>query len=346
MSPNIEEFKRAIQGDKPTYVPIAELGIHPSIKEKFLGRPIQNMQDDIDFWHQAGYDYIKLQPIADFNPDSLFLQDGEDTEVDDTGHVSRNWAVEGKGVITNWEEFEKYIFPKKADFSYARFEQVKTLLPEGMGVIGQYGDIYTMVWQLMGFETFSMSLYDNPELVEALFEKIGELVLSMFAYFADCDVVDVLWYSDDIAFRSGLMMSPQILRKYFFPWLTKIGQLAHANNKPFIYHTDGKLWDVMTDIIEAGVDALHPIEPQAMSLAELYNKYGDQLTFIGHIDVDLLSRGTPEQVREKVKQNIEVTSAENGGYCVGSGNSVPDYVKFENYKAMLAAAYEFGGRNR
>ncbi len=344
MAPNIEEFKKTIRGGKPAYVPVAELGIHPSIKEELLGRPIQSMQDDVDFWHQAGYDYIKLQPAADFNPDNLFLQDGEDTDIKDTGHVSRNWAVEGKGVITNWKEFEKYKFPNKSDFSYARFEQVKPFLPEGMGVIGQYGDIYTMVWQLMGFETFSMSLYDNPQLVEALFNKIGGLVLSMFAYFADCDTVDILWYSDDIAFRSGLMMSPQILRKYFFPWLAKIGKLARKNNKPFIYHTDGKLWDVMTDIIDAGVDALHPIEPQAMSLEEISTKYGDQLALIGHVDVDLLSRGTPAQVREQVRKNIEVT-AENGGYCVGSGNSVPDYAKFENYQAMLEAAFEFGGRN-
>ena len=210
-----------------------------------------------------------------------------------------------------------------------------------MGVIGQYGDIFTMVWELMGFENFSYALFDNPDLITALFDKIGNLVLSMFECFAQSDAVDVIWYSDDIAYISGLMVSPAVLSQYFFSWLEKIGDLAKEYNKPFIYHSDGNLFKVMEDIINSGVDALHPIEPQAMDIAEVKKRYGDKLSLIGHVDVDLLSRGTEEEIRKKVKSNIEKASY-NGGYCVGSGNSIPDYVKFENYVAMLEAAREFG----
>jgi uroporphyrinogen decarboxylase len=341
MGPDIEQFKLTLKRGKADYVPVAELGIHPLIKAKFLGRPIQTLRDDVDFWHQAGYDYIKLQPVADFNPDKLFLQDNENTTLNDDGSVSRNWATEGKGIISSFDDFEKYRFPEKSDFDYSRFEEVRQYLPEGMGVIGQYGDIFTMVWELMGFEEFSFALYDNPKLIEALFDKIGNLVLSMFEYFAESDNVDVLWYSDDIAYASGLMLSPVVLRQYFFPWLKKIGNLAKSAGKPLIYHTDGALFEVMEDIIECGVDALHPIEPQAMAIAEVKQRFGDRLSLIGHVDVDLLSRGTPEQIRDQVQKNIE-EAAYNGGYCVGSGNSIPEYVKFENYLAMLAAAKEFG----
>lgn len=341
MNPNIEQFKKTLKRGKADYVPVCELGVHPIMKERLLGRPIHSLKDDIDFWHQAGYDYIKLQPTADFNPSKLFLQDAENIKLKEDGTVTRNWATEGKGFISDWESFEKYHFPKNEDFNYSRFEKVRALLPEGMGVIGQYGDIFTMVWEMMGFEQFSFALYDHPELVSALFDKIGNLVLSMFTYFAESDAVDVLWYSDDIAYSSGLMMSPTILRQYFFPWLKKIGDLAKRSNKPLIYHTDGLLYSVMEDIIDAGVDALHPIEPKAMSLAEVKQRYGDRLCLIGHVDVDLLSRGTREEVRQKVKENIEI-AAYNGGYCVGSGNSIPEYVLFDNYIAMLDAAKEFG----
>ncbi len=341
MNPDIEQFKLTLKRGKAAYVPIAELGIHPIMKERLLGRPVKSLKDDVDFWYKAGYDYIKLQPIADFNPGKLFLQDNENSKIDDDGAVSRNWATEGKGVITGLDDFENYIFPKKEDFGYSNFEKVRELLPEGMGVIGQYGDIFTMVWELMGFEQFSYALFDNPELLDALFDKIGNLVLSMFEYFAESDAVDVIWYSDDIAYISGLMTSPTILRKYFFPWLKKIGDMAKSSNKPLIYHTDGLLFDVMDDIIDCGVDALHPIEPQAMAIAEVKQRYGDRLSLIGHVDVDLLARGSTEQVREQVRKNIE-EAAYNGGYCVGSGNSIPDYVKYENYIAMLEAAQEFG----
>ncbi len=341
MNPNIEQFKLTLKRGKADYVPVAELGIHPIIKEKYLGRPIKTLKDDVDFWNKAGYDYIKLQPKANFNPGKLLLQDNENTTFNDDGTVSRKWATEGKGIITNFKELEKYQSPKKEDFDYSNFEKVRDILPEGMGVIGQYGDIFTMVWEFMGFENFSYALFDNPDLIAALFDKIGNLVLSMFEYFAKSDAVDVIWYSDDIAYISGLMISPGILRQYFFPWLKKIGDLAKEYNKPFIYHSDGNLFKVMDDIINSGVDALHPIEPQAMDIAEVKKRYGDKLSLIGHVDVDLLSRGIEEEIRIKVKSNIE-KAGYNGGYCVGSGNSIPDYVKFENYVAMLEAAREFG----
>lgn len=97
----------------------------------------------------------------------------------------------------------------------------------------------------------------------------------------------------------------------------------------------------MPEIIACGVDALHPIEPKAMSLADVKKNWGDRLCLIGHVDVDLLSRGTPAEVRETVRRNLDI--AGGNGYMVGSGNSIPEYVKFENYLAMLQAAREFGG---
>ncbi|KAA3618679.1 MAG: nucleoside 2-deoxyribosyltransferase [Calditrichaeota bacterium] len=337
MQPDIEQLKRTLKREKADYVPLVELGIHPEIKAKFLGRPIQTLDDDVEFWFKAGYDYIKLQPQADFNPTKVGLEDK--LTYNEDGTISRKWASHGGGVITNFADFEKYQLPKSADFDYTNFEKVRESLPEGMGVIGQYGDIFTMAWELMGFENFSLALFMNPELVDALMQKIGDLVFSMFEYFAQSDAVDILWYSDDIAFTEGLLLSPETLRQFFFPWLKKIGDLAKAHNKPFIYHTDGVLWEVFDDIIDCGVDAIHPIEPKAMEIAEVKARVGDKLALLGHVDVDLLSRGTPDEVRQKVLQNIK-EAGYNGGYCIGSGNSVPEYVRFENYMAMLETAAE------
>jgi len=338
---DIEQFKRTLKRKPADYLPVAELGVHPLIKAQIIGRPIRTLRDDVSFWYDAGYDYIKLQPKADFNPDKLFLQDNTNTTINADGSVARRWATEGRGIITDWASFERYRFPETSDFDYTDFESVRPLLPEGMGVVGQYGDIFTMVWELMGFEQFSLALYDNPALIEALFNKIGGLVLSMFEYFAQNETVDVLWYSDDIAYLSGPMLSPKVLRRYFFPWLQKIGDLARAARKPLIYHTDGLLYPVMEDIIAAGVDALHPIEPKAMDLGEVKQRYGDRLCLIGNVDVDLLARGTPAEIRAIVKKNIEL-AGQTSGYCIGSGNSIPEYVPVQNYLAMLQAARDFG----
>jgi uroporphyrinogen decarboxylase len=341
MRPDIDQLILTLKRGKASYVPHMELGIHPHIKQRFIGRPIATLADDIEFWHKAGYDYTKLQPGVDFNPAKIgagkkaltFSQDGT---------VDRTWASESQGIVTTDQEFESYVFPKTSDFEYTKFEQVRALLPEGMGVIGQYGDIFTMTWEMMGLETFSMALFENPDLVERLNTTLGNLVLSMFEYFAQSDAVDAIWYSDDIAYVNSLLVSPEVLDQYFFPWLKKIGDLAHAANKPLIYHTDGILYDVFDRIIDCGVDAIHPIEPKAMPIAEVKKRYGDKLCLIGHVDVDMLSRGTEAEVREQVRKNIE-EAGYNGGYCAGSGNSIPDYVKYENYLAMLRAVEDFGG---
>jgi uroporphyrinogen decarboxylase len=339
MKPDIEQFKKTLFGGKGEYVPIAELGVHPKVKEKFIGHEITSLKDEVEFWFKAGYDYVKLQPDADFNPSKIGVSDKKEIQSD--RGFAFNWANENEGVISNEKDLEEFVFPIRSDFGYSKFDEVRNVLPNGMGVVGQYGDIFTMTWEMMGFEKFSFALFENPDLIKKLNDKLGDLVLSMFEYFAQHDSVDVLWYSDDIAYTNGLLMSPDVLDEYFFPWLKKIGDLAKEYNKPLIYHTDGILYDVMDKIISCGVNALHPIEPKAMELKVVKEKYGDKLSLIGSIDVDLLCRGTKEEIISKVKCNIE-TAGYNGGYCVGSGNSIPEYVNFENFVTMLNAAKEFG----
>jgi len=338
ISPDINAFLKTLKREKVGYIPLAELGVHPKIKELFLSKRIAGLKDEVDFWYRAGYDYIKLQPKADFNPMKIGLDNN--VSYNDDGTIFRKWASENNGVISNLNDFEKYTFPSASDFDYTNFEKVKSVLPDGMGVVGQYGDIFTMTWEMMGFESFSFALFENEGLVTELNNRIGELVLSMFEYFAQSKNVDAIWYSDDIAYTNSLMVSPQILDKYFFPWLKKIGDLAKHYNKPLIYHTDGILYDVMDNIIDCGVDAIHPIEPKAMNIAEVKQRYGNQLCLIGNIDVDLLSRGTVDEVRKNVIKNIEDVG-KDGGYCVGSGNSIPEYVKLENYIAMIETVKEY-----
>ena len=340
-SPSINAFLKTLRREKVNYIPLAELGVHPKIKELFLAKKIEGLKDEVDFWYKAGYDYIKLQPKADFNPMKIGLDNN--VSYNDDGTIFRKWASESNGVISNFDEFEKYTFPKTSDFDYTNFEKVKSLLPDGMGVIGQYGDIFTMTWEMMGFESFSIALFENEDLIKNLNDKLGELVLSMFEYFAQSDAVDAIWYSDDIAYTNSLMVSPQVLDKYFFPWLKRIGDLAKRYNKPLIYHTDGILYDVFDKIIECGVDAIHPIEPKAMNIADVKQRYGNKLCLIGNIDVDLLSRGTVNDIRKNVIKNIEEVG-KDGGYCVGSGNSIPEYVKLENYIAMIEAVKEINAK--
>lgn len=329
--PDFESLVATLFNKKSHRVPLIELGIHPRIKAEILGRPIAHVRDDIEFMSRMGYDFVKIQPKIQM--DTARQVGGDDAAPD------RAWAAEHCGVIQSMADFEKYPWPARESIDYTALEQARDILPEGMGVIGQYGDIYTTAWEMMGFENFAVALYEDPELIEALFAKIGDLILSMFENMAQMEWVGCLWYSDDIAYTGGLMIGPDILRHYHFPNLKKIGDLAKKRGIPFIYHTDGVLWEVFEDIIACGVTAMHPIEPKSMDIVEVKQRVGDRLCVCGNIDVDLLARGKPEQIAALTRTRLEQLGP-GGGYCLGSSNSVPDYAKVDNYLTMVKTALE------
>ncbi len=338
--PDFEGLVKTLFCGKSDAIPLIELGIHPSIKEAIVGRPVVTLADDIEFMRSMGYDFIKIQPSINFTLNNQVVpataSSGTYTNIPD-----RAWASEHNGVIASWADYEHYPWPSVHDIDYSRFEEARSQMPDGMGIIGQYGDIFTVAWEMMGFESFAIAMIEQPDLVDAIFTRVAELILSMFDTMADMDWVGALWFSDDIAYSSGLMVRPDFLRRLFFPCLKHIGDLARRRKIPFIYHTDGVLWSVMDDIIDSGVNGLHPIEPKSMDIIEVQRRYGSRLSLCGGVELDLLSRGTPDEVRELVRKYIEDLGP-SGGWCAGSSNSIPDYASVENYQAMVETVLQYG----
>ena len=153
--------------------------------------------------------------------------------------------------------------------------------------------------------------------------------------------VAAIWAVDDIAFGTGPIIHPRELRKYIFPWYEEFGRICHERGLYFFFHTDGIVWDFVEDLIALGVDALHPVDPTCMDIAELKRKVSGRLALLGNISNQLLEEGTPEEVAALTKLRLREV-APGGGYCLGSGNSVPDWAKVENYKAMVETGLQYG----
>jgi uroporphyrinogen decarboxylase len=153
--------------------------------------------------------------------------------------------------------------------------------------------------------------------------------------------VGALWMSDDMAYGTGLLCSPAILREHVFPVYRKMGDICAERNIPFALHSDGDLTPILPDIVGCGFRALHPIEPQAMDALKVKAEWGDRLCLLGNIDVDLLARGTPDQVAEAVRRNIDLLGRD-GGYCVGSANSVTYYVPLRNFVSLIETGLSYG----
>lgn len=327
IEPDFARIQRVLtlqgRSDRP---PLGEFLVDQSIKEAILERPLASSRDEVEFWLQAGYDYVHVRPDYQFQVV---------THEDD--------SIEGSGVIQTWSDLKDKDWPWRhvdQNVDYTALYEVKKHLPQEMKIILSTGDIFTRAWMHMGYTHFCLTLFDDPDLVNALMVEQGEALLEVNRRAVEIlgDSLGAIWYTDDIAFGTGLMVQPEFLREQLFPWMTRIGDLARQANVPFMYHTDGNLWAVFDDFVEIGINAIHPLEPNSMDAVEVKEKVGDRFCLVGNIDVDLLSRGTPEQVRKVVRDRITKLGY-NGGYCVGSSNTIPHYVQVENYIAMIEEAF-------
>jgi methanogenic corrinoid protein MtbC1 len=344
LKPNFERYMTALHCEEPDRVPQGDWHVDQRPKDAFMGRPVKTLQDHVDFWYNAGFDYVTsssgiLEPVR--VPEGMTVKgDGVHTEYGD--RVSREWAHTHEGVLTNWEKFEKHKWPTVEDMDLSKWDAFDKILPKGMKAILLLGKIYTPAWMYMGAETFFNALEQDEELVAAIINRIGEIQYQTFLRVTEHPCVGAVINPDDIAFNTGLLVHPKYLRKYIFPWYKKMGKICREKGIGFIFHSDGDCTEVMEDLIDCGFHGFNPIQPNAMNIVEVKKKWGKKLCLIGNLNLDsTLTLGTPEDVRAEVYERIR-TIAPGGGYMVSSSNSITDYVPVANMRALLEATYEFG----
>jgi uroporphyrinogen decarboxylase len=308
-------------------------------KDKIKDRETLNQWLDqrIRFWYQLGYDAFWLGPNLTWP--SLHLLETGDPAVLSRG--KRTWVNEKAGRITNWKEFERFPWPSFADVDFYPLEYTARHLPQGMAIIAQNSGILEPAMWLMGYETFAMAIYSQPDLVEAIFTRLSEIYLPLARALVEADRVVALWMGDDMGYKTSTMISPKHLRKYVFPIQKQIAEIAHAKGLPFILHSCGKLDLIMQDlIVDVGIDAKHSFEDAIEPVERFCDRFGKQIAVIGGVDVDLLARGTEAQVRERTRHILEACVASHG-YILGSGNSIANYVQPRNFLAMLDEGYRY-----
>jgi corrinoid protein of di/trimethylamine methyltransferase len=342
--PDFERYMTTLKCQEPDRVPLGDWHIDKLPMESFMGKKINTIQEQIEFWSVAGFDYVPtssglLEPVR--APEGMTIKgDSLKTEYDE--EREREWALEGEGIITNWESFEKYPWPDPDSFDLSKWNELDQIMPDGMKSILLLGKIYTCVWMFMGAETFFNALENDEELVAALFEKVGSTQYRTAERVMEYKRVGAILNPDDIAHNTGLLIHPKYLRKYVFPWYKKIGDICQTKDLGFVFHSDGNCTEIMQDLVDCGFHGYHPIQPNAMDIEVVKKEWGDKLCLIGNLNLDsTLTLGSPEDVRAEVYERIR-TIGPGGGYMVASSNSVTDYVPLANMKAMFDATFEFG----
>jgi uroporphyrinogen decarboxylase len=357
--PDFSQVRSALLCGQPNYVPAVELFHDIEVKEAFLGRPIRTFADDVEFHYLAGYDYYSAW--VTFREIRMAVERNLTKPLTFTNSPyqaarPRRWSPEDGAMITSFADFESFPWPKPEPATLElvangmpavplpdALREIKSALRPGMGLILCTDGIFERFTKdLMGYETFCYMLYDQPELIYRMFARVGELWLAIYQHAARMAEVDALWLADDIAYGQGLMFSPQVMRRHLFPWYQCIGDAAAQYNKPLLFHSDGDLRPILPDLIRCGIKGIQPIEPKAMDINVLKREFAGRLSLIGNIDLgSTLVLGTPAEVKAEVRERIRCV-APGGGYCVGSSNSVTNYVPLANFVAMLEATFEHG----
>jgi len=226
-------------------------------------------------------------------------------------------------------------------------EQVEALHEAGYAVGGGPphlgGELFETAWRLRGLARFLLDLGDNPSLACALLDRLADLCLHNALLLARAGV-DILVLDDDVGMPETMIVSPRMWKTFLRPRMATIIQAARAIRPDLhvLYHSDGVIEPIIGELIEIGVDAVNPVQPDRMDPQAIKRHYGDRLTLWGTVGVhSTFAHATPDQIRAEVRHRLETLGPRRLVLCPAYDIDEPD-TPWENISAFLDAASQYG----
>ena len=194
-------------------------------------------------------------------------------------------------------------------------------------------------WSRLGLELFSYLYAEEPDVVSAFLEASASAQIRRAHAVADADLSPVILIADDFATKRGPIFSPEFLRREHFGGLRRLTEAWQTHGLKVIYHSDGNWRSVIPDLADCGVDGFYCLEPSiGMDIVELKRQWPNHVWAGGVDGVDLMERGTPEEVADEVRRHVrEANALETGGMFIGTSSEVNPPIRPENYRAMVEA---------
>ena len=331
--PDIENLYKVLRREIPARVTLFELFMNDSLYELLTGRKspegtLAGLQWRAEAFAAAGYDYVSAHASA-----MSFPAGKKD-------HGKQTISLNDGYVITDEQSLLAYRWPDPEDYDISALSAIVPMLPDGMKlmVMGP-GGVLENVIALTGYENLCVMLYDDPDVTRAVFDGVGSRLVRYYEMAAPLETVGLIMSNDDWGFNTQTFLTPAMMRQYVFPWHRRIVETAHRFGKPCLLHSCGNCRDIIGDIVGLGYDGKHSYEDNILPVEEAYEAWHSQIAILGGIDLDFLIRSTPEEIRTRCRRMIERTRRD-GGWALGTGNSVPEYIPVENYSAMVETALE------
>lgn len=342
--PNYRFFMEAMKNKRPERMPIYEHNIDPGFIEKAINVPMREliagkpadqrkyMKHFVDFWVNNGYDTVSFElGIPMSCPGSGCLRI----------HTPPVLKSQEDVDAYPWNEIEEKYFEKNGPL-FEMFAEEISKHDNVKGVGGPGYGIFETVQDLVDYTELCYLLVDDPEMVKNAFDRVTILYQDIWSHFLRdyAEPYCVCRMGDDLGYASQTLLPHKDIREMIIPGYKKIIDLVHSSGRPFILHSCGKIFDVMEDIIAAGIDAKHSNEDNIAPFHTWVERYGERICNLGGIDMNILCLETPATIKEKVLSTIN-ENIDYGGFALGCGNSIPDYIPVEGYFAMVNAANEY-----
>lgn len=197
------------------------------------------------------------------------------------------------------------------------------------------GDLFERAQMMRGMEECLTDFYLNPGFLHELFDALADLIVKTICAARSLDAPAV-FLSDDYGTQNGLFISRALWMEFIRPHLCRIVETAHNCGKAFFLHSDGNIGELMPDLIELGVDAIHPVQPETMDFRLLKRQYGKDICFYGGIGTQQTLRfGRPEDVRKEV---AELKRCPDGiGFILAPTLQLMEDIPVENVLALIEA---------
>lgn len=229
-------------------------------------------------------------------------------------------------------DYDKYVDKMKQCQEYAVFG-------------GMWSPFLEQATMLVGMENLMIMMYEDPELVDALLDKIVDFYLEcnkrMFEKAGN--LMQIFFMGDDYGTQRSLLYGPDLFRRFIKPRLKKLYDLAKSYGYVVQQHSCGSIVRIIPDLIDNGLDGIHPIQVSAagMNLAELKETFGKDLYFAGSMDaMHLLIDGTDEEIEARIKETMDLF--DEGGFIFGPSQGFLPEIPVERIVKMYELGYQYG----
>lgn len=275
-----------------------------------------------------------------------------DSEYDDSNYrfamrhseMTKGNAVDNNPIIKDWSELEQFLdeFPQMDKSEpFEIIKKIRKENPDKYILVGFGHYFFQRLASIRGTQKFLLDFYDHPKNLIAVLDKLYELYDTWSLLAADSGA-DGITGSDDLGTQRGLFVSPDLLRKYIFPYYKKLSWSLKRDGLDFWLHSCGNVTEIIDDLIECGVQVLHPLQAGTMDDEFISRKYSGKICFNVGMDVqNLIPFGTPDEIADGVIKRAEIYYNDFGGVVYSAGNVILHETPIENIKTYARVLDEF-----